>query len=141
MSFSPFDDYSDIREMTAKRKVMPFTYIGLTSDNIHETLKNDFVKSLNNCQKSERKSFLSRVYKGSTGDMIAAFLKEETISKEDREKLKKLLDDMTDRANEMTHAGLKSEKVIADLIADEFGDLVAGYPAFLKRSVKAFLRN
>lgn len=45
---------------------------------------------------------------------------------------KKLLDDMTDRANEMTHAGLKSEKVIADLIADEFGDLVAGYPAFLK---------
>ena len=55
VSFSPFDDYSDIREMTAKRKVMPFTYIGLTSDNIHETLKNDFVKSLNNCQKSERK--------------------------------------------------------------------------------------
>lgn len=55
VSFSPFDDYRDIREMTAKRKVMPFTYIGLTSDNIHETLKNDFVKSLNNCQKSERK--------------------------------------------------------------------------------------
>ncbi len=46
------------------------------------------------CQKSERKSFLSRVYKGCTGDMIAAFLKEETISKEDREKLKKLLNDM-----------------------------------------------
>lgn len=46
------------------------------------------------CQKSERKSFLARVYKGSTGDMIAAFLKEETISTEDREKLKKLLDDM-----------------------------------------------
>ena len=55
VSFSPFDDYTDIREMTAKRKVMPFTYIGLTSDNIHETLKNDFVKSLDNCQKSERK--------------------------------------------------------------------------------------
>lgn len=46
------------------------------------------------CQKSERKSFLSRVYKGSTGDMIAAFLKEEKLSSEEREKLKKLLDDM-----------------------------------------------
>lgn len=46
------------------------------------------------CQKSERKSFLRRVYKGSTGDMIAAFLKEETISKDEREKLKKLLDEM-----------------------------------------------
>ena len=34
---------------------MPFTYIGLTSDNLYETLKNNFVKSLTNCQKSERK--------------------------------------------------------------------------------------
>ena len=48
----------------------------------------------NECQQSERKSFLSRVYKGSTSDMIAAFLKEEKISQEDRERLKKLLDDM-----------------------------------------------
>ncbi len=46
------------------------------------------------CQKSERKSFLSRVYKGAAGDMIAAFLKEETISKEERDNLKKLLDEM-----------------------------------------------
>lgn len=55
VSFSPFDDYGEIREMTSKRKVMPFTYIGLTSDNLYETLKNNFVKSLTNCQKSERK--------------------------------------------------------------------------------------
>lgn len=55
VSFSPFDDYSEIREMTSKRKVMPFTYIGLTSDNLHESLKNNFVKSLLNCQRSERK--------------------------------------------------------------------------------------
>lgn len=45
---------------------------------------------------------------------------------------KKLLDEMTERANEMTHAGLSNEKVIADLIADEFGDLEKGYPDFLK---------
>ncbi len=46
------------------------------------------------CQKKERRSFLNRVYKGSAGDLIAAFLKEEPISKEDRERLRKILDDM-----------------------------------------------
>lgn len=46
------------------------------------------------CQKKERHSFLNRVYSGSTGDLIAAFLKEEPISKEERERLRKLLDDM-----------------------------------------------
>lgn len=46
------------------------------------------------CQKQERHSFLHRVYSGSAGDLIAAFLKEEPISKEERERLRKLLDDM-----------------------------------------------
>ena len=46
------------------------------------------------CQQKERQSFLSRVYKGSTGDLIAAFLKEEKISAEERERLRKLLDEM-----------------------------------------------
>ena len=46
------------------------------------------------CQKKERRSFLNRVYKGSAGDLIAAFLKEEPISKEERERLRKILDDM-----------------------------------------------
>ncbi|MBE6715817.1 MAG: BlaI/MecI/CopY family transcriptional regulator [Ruminococcaceae bacterium] len=46
------------------------------------------------CQKNERQSFLRRVYKGSTSDMIAAFLKEETITKEEMQKLKNLLDNM-----------------------------------------------
>ena len=46
------------------------------------------------CRKKERRSFLNRVYKGSTGDLIAAFLKEEPISKEERDQLRKLLDDM-----------------------------------------------
>jgi BlaI family penicillinase repressor len=47
-----------------------------------------------NCRKKERRSFLNRVYKGSAGDLIAAFLKEETISKEERDRLRKILDDM-----------------------------------------------
>ena len=47
-----------------------------------------------NCQKNERQSFLSRVYSGSAGDLIAAFLKEEPISAEERERLRRLLDEM-----------------------------------------------
>lgn len=46
------------------------------------------------CRKKERNSFLKRVYSGSAGDLIAAFLKEEPISQEERDKLRKLLDDM-----------------------------------------------
>lgn len=45
-------------------------------------------------RKKERKNFLSRVYSGATGDLIAAFLKEEPISKEEREELRKILDNM-----------------------------------------------
>ena len=46
------------------------------------------------CQKKERESFLNRVYSGSTGDLIAAFLKEERISQEELENLRKILDHM-----------------------------------------------
>ena len=46
------------------------------------------------CRKKERKCFLHRVYSGSAGDLIAAFLKEETISAEERDKLRQLLDEM-----------------------------------------------
>lgn len=46
------------------------------------------------CQQKERQSFLNRVYSGSAGDLIAAFLKEEPISEDERDYLRKLLDDM-----------------------------------------------
>ncbi|HJA66909.1 MAG TPA: BlaI/MecI/CopY family transcriptional regulator [Candidatus Mediterraneibacter cottocaccae] len=46
------------------------------------------------CRAKERKSFLDRVYQGSAGDLIAAFLKEERISPEEKEKLRRMLDDM-----------------------------------------------
>lgn len=52
---------------------------------------------------------------------------------------KKLLDEMTERANEMTHAGLKDEKVLADLIADEFGNLKENFPKFEKEEKKRML--
>lgn len=46
------------------------------------------------CQARERHSFLQRVYRGSAGDLVAAFLKEEPISPEERDRLRKLLDEM-----------------------------------------------
>lgn len=46
------------------------------------------------CQAQERHSFLQRVYQGSAGDLVAAFLKEEPISPEERDKLRRLLDKM-----------------------------------------------
>ncbi len=49
---------------------------------------------------------------------------------------KKLLDEMSERAGEMIHAGLKDEKVLIDLIADEFGDIKSGYDKFLKERKK-----
>lgn len=57
---------------------------------------------------------------------------------------KKILDEMTERANEITRAGLKDEKVLADLIADEYPDLEANYYAFEKaekKKAKAKLRR
>lgn len=46
------------------------------------------------CQAQERRSFLRRVYQGSAGDLVAAFLKEEPISPEERAQLRRLLDEM-----------------------------------------------
>ncbi len=46
------------------------------------------------CRQSEMKSFLSRVYSGKAGDLVAAFLKEEHLSKEEVDRLRAMLDDM-----------------------------------------------
>lgn len=61
-----------------------------------ETYPHIYSATLNreSCQQQERQSFLHRVYSGSAGDLIAAFLKEEPISAEEREYLRKLLNDM-----------------------------------------------
>ncbi len=42
------------------------------------------------------------------------------------------LDRMNERADEVSRSGLKDKKVIEDLIIDEFGDLEAAYPLFVK---------
>ena len=42
----------------------------------------------------DRETCLDRVYRGSAGDLVAAFLKESPLSAEERDRLKALLDDM-----------------------------------------------
>ena len=49
---------------------------------------------------------------------------------------KHILDEMTDRANEVTHSGLKDEKVIADLMIDEYPNLAGNYYAWVKEYKK-----
>lgn len=46
------------------------------------------------CAKKERNELLDKVYGGAAGDLIAAFLKESAISQDERNRLKKMLDDM-----------------------------------------------
>lgn len=47
-----------------------------------------------------------------------------------------LLDKMEEREREIIRAGMKDSKVIADLVADEFGDLAKGFDAFVKQQKK-----
>ena len=49
---------------------------------------------------------------------------------------KQILDEMTERANQVTHSGLKDEKVIADLMADEYPNLEDNYKAWVKEHRK-----
>lgn len=50
--------------------------------------------SREDCARSERNDLLRRVYGGAAGDLIAAFLKDTTISKKEAERLRKLLEEM-----------------------------------------------
>ncbi len=46
------------------------------------------------CRAEARSSFLESVYHGAAGDLVAAFLKESRISGDEKERLRKLLDEM-----------------------------------------------
>lgn len=46
------------------------------------------------CAAQERRGLVERVYEGSAGKFIAAFLREEKLSPQEREELRRLLDDM-----------------------------------------------
>lgn len=46
------------------------------------------------CARAERRDLLDRVYSGAAGNLIAAFLKDSTISREEAASLRQLLDEM-----------------------------------------------
>lgn len=50
--------------------------------------------SREDCASRERSALLNKVYGGAVGDLVTAFLKESSITPEERERLLKLLDDM-----------------------------------------------
>ena len=50
--------------------------------------------SREDCRAQARESFLQQVYQGATRDLIAAFLREKPISAQERDELRRLLDDM-----------------------------------------------
>lgn len=56
VSFSPFDDYSDMTDRLSRKIAMPFTYIGLTQNNLSESLCTAFSDSIKNCLSSKRKT-------------------------------------------------------------------------------------
>ena len=49
---------------------------------------------------------------------------------------REVLDNMTKRAKEIARSGLSDEKVIADLIRDEFSDLDAGFAEYKKKKLR-----
>ena len=50
--------------------------------------------SRSDCAREERTELLDKVYGGAAGELIAAFLKESAISREEIDRLRKLLDEM-----------------------------------------------
>ena len=44
--------------------------------------------------RSERRGLLERAYQGSAGKLVAAFLKDEKLTPQERDELRKLLDEM-----------------------------------------------
>ncbi|MCD7920079.1 MAG: BlaI/MecI/CopY family transcriptional regulator [Clostridiales bacterium] len=50
--------------------------------------------SREDCARQERDDLLKRVYGGAAGDLVAAFLQESRLSPQERERLRKLLDEM-----------------------------------------------
>lgn len=66
----------------------------VTIDRTAEPHRYTAAVSREQCTRDARKGFLNTVYGGAAGELVAAFLKENTISAEERARLRRLLDEM-----------------------------------------------
>ena len=89
-----------LQEVNGWNKNTVYTYLtrmekkGLVTINRSVTKPYAAAVSKEFCAKKERNELLDKVYGGAAGDLIAAFLKESSISAKERERLKKMLDNM-----------------------------------------------
>ena len=86
--FDLFSFYEYVKILTL------LSYKGLVTIDRSKTKPYAAAVSKEFCAKKERNELLDKVYSGAAGDLIAAFLKESSISAEERDRLKKMLDDM-----------------------------------------------
>lgn len=99
-SFSLKEITTALQDVNGWNKNTVYTYLtrmekkGLVTINRSMAKPYSAAVSKDFCAKKERNELLDKVYGGATGDLIAAFLKESSISKEERNRLKKMLDDM-----------------------------------------------
>ena len=99
-SFSLKEITTALQEINGWNKNTVYTYLtrmekkGLVT--INRSISKPYTAAVSKefCAKKERNELLDKVYGGATGDLIAAFLKESAISMEERDRLKKMLDDM-----------------------------------------------
>lgn len=91
---------STLKELNGWSKNTVFTYLnrmeakGLVKIDHESRTPYSASVSREKCAKNERDELLSKVYSGATSDLIAAFLKESPISKQEIERLKIMLDEM-----------------------------------------------
>ena len=67
---------------------------GLVSADDHSPKHYRAALSREECAASQRRELVERVYQGSAGRLVAAFVKDGSLSRQEREQLKKLLDEM-----------------------------------------------
>lgn len=91
---------SVLKEANGWNKNTVYTYLTRMSAkglvNIDRTRPKPYSAAVSreDCARRERGELLERVYNGAAGDLIAAFLKESHISRDEAERLRKLLDEM-----------------------------------------------
>lgn len=99
-SFALKSIYTALNEVKGWSKNTVFTYLnrmeskGLVSIDHNSRTPYSAAVSREVCAKAEREELLTKVYSGAASDLITAFLKESPISKDEIERLRKLLDEM-----------------------------------------------